>query len=105
MLPSPTLSSPPPSVLIIGSEAVPFAKTGGLADVLGALPVALARLGWSVTVALPRYRGVLAGIPVDRFPITIGAYTRDVEFREVPLEAGARALLLDCPDLFDREML
>ena len=45
-------------MLIIGSEAVPFAKTGGLADVLGALPPALARLGWDVTLALPRYRGV-----------------------------------------------
>jgi starch synthase len=33
------------SVLLIGSEAVPFAKTGGLADVLGSLPPALARLG------------------------------------------------------------
>ena len=51
-------SAAPRSVLIIGSEAVPFAKTGGLADVLGALPPALARLGWDVTVALPRYRGV-----------------------------------------------
>ena len=49
------------SVLIIGSEALPFAKTGGLADVLGALPPALARLGWDVTVALPRYRGVDGG--------------------------------------------
>ena len=39
------------SVLIIGSEVSPFAKTGGLADVLGALPVSLARLGWDVTVA------------------------------------------------------
>ena len=42
-----------PSVLIIGSEALPFAKTGGLADVLGALPSALARLGWDVTLVLP----------------------------------------------------
>src|SRR6266850_2061190 len=69
---------PRPSVLIIGSEAQPFAKTGGLADVLGALPPALARLGWNVTLALPRYRGV---------------------------EAGARAILIDCPDLYDREAL
>jgi len=42
-----------PSVLLIGSEAQPFAKTGGLADVLGALPPALQRLGWDATVALP----------------------------------------------------
>ena len=50
-----------PSVLIIGSEALPFAKTGGLADVLGALPSALARLGWDVTLVLPRYRAAACG--------------------------------------------
>ena len=94
-----------PRVLIIGSEAVPFAKTGGLADVLGALPVALARLGWSVDLALPRYRGVTAGPPVDRFPISIGGYTREVGFHETPLGASARAVLVDCPDLFDRDSL
>ena len=60
------------SVLIIGSEAVPFAKTGGLGDVLGALPPALARLGWDVTLALPRYRGVTAGSLVESFPVTVG---------------------------------
>ena len=93
------------SVLIIGSEAVPFAKTGGLADVLGALPAALARLGWSVTLVLPRYRGVTAGSLVEHFPVSVGGYTREVGFYEAPLEAGARALLIDCPDLFDREGL
>src|ERR1043165_7756298 len=92
-----------PSVLIIGSEALPFSKTGGLADVLGALPSALARLGWDATVALPRYRGVSAGTLVETFPITIGSYIRDVGFYEVPLPDGARALLIDCPELYDRE--
>ncbi len=87
---------------MIGSEAVPFAKTGGLADVLGALPVALARLGWSVDVALPRYRGVTAGTLVERFPVRVGGYTGEVGVWETPLGAGARALLIDCPDLFDR---
>jgi starch synthase len=96
---------PSRSVLIIGSEAVPFAKTGGLGDVLGALPMALARLGWSVSLALPRYRGVTAGSLVERFPVGVGGYTREVGFYEAPLEAGARALLVDCPDLFDREGL
>ena len=38
------------------SEAVPFAKTGGLADVCGALPVELARLGHEVAVIMPAYR-------------------------------------------------
>jgi starch synthase len=93
------------SVLIIGSEAQPFAKTGGLADVLGALPPALARLGWDTTVALPRYRGVSNGTHVETFPVTVGGYTRDAGFFEAPLADGARALLVDCPDLFDRDAL
>jgi starch synthase len=92
-------------VLIIGSEAQPFAKTGGLADVLGALPPALARLGWDATIALPKYRGVAAGTPIERFSVTVGGYTRDAGFSEAPLPDGARALLVDCPDLFDREAL
>ena len=87
---------------MIGSEAVPFAKTGGLADVLGALPVALARLGWLVTLVLPRYRSANAGTLVERFPVTIGAFTAEVRFFEAPLADGARALLVDCPELYDR---
>jgi starch synthase len=97
------------SVLLIGSEAVPFAKTGGLADVLGALPIALARAGWEATVALPRYRGVEAGTLVERFPVTVGGYTREAGFFETSISAGisagARAWLIDCPDLFNRESL
>lgn len=89
---------------MIGSEAAPFSKTGGLADVLGALPPALARLGWDVTVVVPRYRGVAAGTLVERFPLTIGGYQADVGLFEAPL-AGARALLVDEPALYHREYL
>ena len=53
-------------ILMVASEAAPFAKTGGLADVLGALPAALVRLGHSVDVVIPRYRGIDAGAPVAR---------------------------------------
>jgi starch synthase len=95
----------PGSVLLIGSEAKPFAKTGGLADVLGALPSALARLGWSATVVLPRYRGVSAGTLVETFPVSVGGFTRDAGFFEAPLADGARAILVDCPELFDRAAL
>ncbi len=80
--------TPRHSVLLIGSEAVPFAKTGGLADVLGVLPIALAGLGWSATLVLPRYRGITAGRLVEQFPISIGGYTRDVGFYEAPLADG-----------------
>lgn len=44
------------NILMVASEAIPFAKTGGLADVVGALPVELARLGHQVTVMIPAYR-------------------------------------------------
>jgi starch synthase len=96
---------PKPSCLVIGSEALPFSKTGGLADVLGALPIAIARLGWDVTLVVPRYRGVAAGASVDRFALTVGDYATDVEFFEAPLGEGARALLVDVPDLYDRSDL
>src|SRR5207244_13064525 len=79
----------PPRVLMLASEATPFAKTGGLADVLGALPQSLAALGWDVTVALPRYRGVTAGTLVERFGVTLGGYVADVGFFEAPIGEGA----------------
>lgn len=46
----------PLNLLIVSSEAVPYAKTGGLADVAGALPLELAKLGHDVILLLPRYR-------------------------------------------------
>ena len=100
----PARARPTRSVLIIGSEALPFAKTGGLADVLGALPPALARLGWDATVALPRYRGVEAGRRVGGFPLTVGGQRHDVALYEAPLD-GARAILVDVPAFFDRDEL
>jgi starch synthase len=43
-------------IVFAASECVPFSKTGGLADVVGALPKALAAAGHQVSVYLPRYR-------------------------------------------------
>ena len=42
-------------ILMCSSEAAPFAKSGGLGDVLGALPQALAKIGHDVRVVLPKY--------------------------------------------------
>jgi starch synthase len=97
--------TPRRSVLFIASEAQPFAKSGGLADVAGALPPALARLGWDVTVALPRYRGVNGGELLEEFTVTIGGIPEHVRFLEAPMPSGARALLVDCPNLYDRDAL
>src|SRR5437660_12182637 len=48
-------------VLMVAAECAPFAKAGGLADVLGALPMALEKLGVSVTIAIPRHRVIDLG--------------------------------------------
>ena len=48
-------------ILIVAAEAVPFAKTGGLADVVGILPKHLARMGHDVRVVMPRYQAVERG--------------------------------------------
>ncbi len=48
-------------IVLATSEAVPFAKTGGLADVCGALPLELARLGHQTTLIMPAYASVLSG--------------------------------------------
>jgi starch synthase len=94
---------PARSVLMIGSEALPFSKTGGLADVLGALPPAIARLGWDVTLFVPRYHGIDAGQFRERIELTIGGYHTTVSLYEAPLGGGARAMLVEEPGMFDRE--
>src|SRR5215217_8356251 len=98
-------ADPRRSVLMIGSEALPFSKTGGLADVLGGLPPAIARLGWNVTLFVPRYRGVDAGEFRERIDVTVGGYYSSVNLFEAPLGDGARVLLVDEPGMFDREFL
>ncbi len=67
-------------ILLATSEAVPFAKTGGLADVCGALPLELAKLGHEPAVILPAYRQTrLAGVPIEstgvHFDVPIGTKT------------------------------
>ena len=69
-------------VLVMASEVEPFAKTGGLADVAGALPAALASLGHDVRVLMPKYRGVDARVEtlravVPRLMVPLGE--REVE--------------------------
>ncbi|MDQ7977833.1 glycogen synthase GlgA [Paraburkholderia sp. SARCC-3016] len=74
--------------LHVASELYPLLKTGGLADVTGALPPALIELGADVRVLLPGFPSVLAGLadlkPVARLERTFGA-------REATLEQGTLA--------------
>jgi starch synthase len=94
------------SILMVASEAIPFAKTGGLADVAAALPVALGRLGHRVRVVIPRYRGIeVSGAPLVSFDLTVGGETWPVAIHETPIGPGASVWLVDIPVLFDREGL
>jgi len=97
-------STPPPiSVLFIASEALPFAKTGGLADVAGALPAALARLGLRVTVVVPRYRGVEAPASTGVFDVPMGGEPPiRMGWVAIDAAAGHEVVLLECPELYDR---
>ncbi len=103
---SDTRSSSALSVLMVASEAQPYAKTGGLADVTGALPGALARLGHTVTLVMPRYRGVGAvGRPGRRLAVTMGGRVFDVGLVEVAHGPRERVVLVECDELYDREGL
>ena len=59
----------PLKVLFVASECAPFAKTGGLADVVGALPKALRALGIDVRVVMPLY----AGMPWNELEVLDGS--------------------------------
>lgn len=72
-------------VVMAASEAVPYAKTGGLADVVGALSTALAKLGHRVTLLLPGYRALL--VAKDRrvaaqFSVSVGGVAAGVSIEE-----------------------
>ena len=88
--------------LSVTSECAPLVKTGGLADVAGALPGALAGQGWAVRTLLPGYPAVMAALGTGRTAAKLG----DMFGGPVRLVAGSVAgldvLALDAPHLFDR---
>jgi starch synthase len=98
-------------VLEVASEAVPFAKTGGLADVAGALPAALARLGLDVTLVIPAYREALSkGLPIEptgiEFEVPIGTRRPLAKILQCRLpESAATVLLVANDEFFDRDTL
>ena len=97
--------------VLIASEAVPFAKTGGLADVAGALPRALAQIGVHATLIIPCYRQARdAGIPLRNtgltFQIPIGAGTVETHVQASTLPGSdVPVYLIDRPAYFDRPSL
>jgi len=104
-------------ILTVASEAVPFAKTGGLADVIGALPTAVARLGHDVDVVMPRYRGVTAGEDRGQVTVRLNGQTADARIwiAENRAQHGrdaadsrpgrVRTVFVDYPPYYDRDFL
>jgi len=102
--------SRPMRVLQIASEAMPFAKTGGLADVAGALPAALEQLGCESTLVLPAYRSVFGkGLPIEatdlRFPVPVGKRHLEATVFRCELPGGGRTFLIGNDHCFDRDSL
>ncbi|MHB8253211.1 MAG: glycogen synthase GlgA [Acidiferrobacter sp.] len=88
----------PLRVLFAASECAPWIKTGGLGDVVGALPGALAALGVDVRVCLPFYQSVRE--LVSDAPATATLFGALI--REAKLPSGVRVYLIDAPRFFDR---
>ncbi len=89
-------------VLSVASEAAPLVKTGGLADVVGALPSAMAPLGVEMRTLLPGYPSVLAASKrrkkLHEFADLFGGPAMLVEFEA----AGLRLYAVDAPHLYER---
>lgn len=98
----------PLRILFVASEGVPFVKTGGLADVIGALPQALARLGHDVRVVLPRYKAIdpqrwRLTPAASQVAVPMNSATEPVDILEAPVADGVRYLFVDAPAYFQRE--
>ena len=95
-------------ILMAASEGVPFSKTGGLADVVGALPQAVARLGHEVGVVLPRYRTTRLERPqtaLRSLTIPLGRKLHFPSVIEGPKQDGVRTFFVEYPAFFDRDAL
>ncbi len=92
-------------VALLSSEVVPFAKTGGLADVAGALPKALGKQGIDARVILPLYqqidRGGLNDSVIENVPVEWRGQTRPIRVYQSDA-AGAPAYLIDAPEYFSK---
>jgi starch synthase len=95
-------------ILVAASEAVPFCKTGGLADVVGALTQRLGALGHDVCLFLPKYRSIraasLEGGIAHPISVPLGGASVDVGLSFLH-RRGVSVYFVDYPLFFDREGL
>lgn len=92
-------------LLFATSEIFPIIKTGGLADVSGALPTALFATGLDIQIVLPAYRGILATCESPRLLGSLQVFHDihcDIYKTKLP-GTQITLLLIDCPQLYDRD--
>jgi starch synthase len=93
-------------ILFVSSEGLPFSKTGGLADVVEALPKALAQMGHEVAVLLPRYRGnKIRTRVIPSLTTPLGQRMRFPAIAEGGEIEGVHYFFVDDPEYFDRDQL
>src|ERR1051325_4598238 len=101
----PRSSSTLMNIAILSSEVVPFAKTGGLADVAGALPKALLKHEVDARIILPLHRqidrGVLSESVIEDVPVEWRGHVRPTRVYQSDVD-GAPAYLIDAPEYFDK---
>lgn len=96
------------NIILAASEVVPYAKTGGLADVAGALPKALARLGHKVRVVMPRYKLEKIEASGERLPDELAVPFNFTERRAavyVDRSGEVPVYFIDAPEYFSRAKL
>ncbi len=98
---------PPQRILLASSEVHPFSKTGGLADMVGALGKALAHAGHRVSIVTPLYRGIRERFPqmqrVDWvFDLPLGTNRVQAELWSIELLPQLTVYFIHKPEYFDR---
>src|SRR5208282_56805 len=94
-------------ILLASSEVHPYSKTGGLADMVGALGKALARAGHEARIVTPLYRGIRERFPKMRrvdwqFDLSLGDRHVQAALWSLETEKGLTAYFIQQPDFFDR---
>lgn len=94
------------NIVFVASECFPYAKTGGLADVIGALPVGLENRGHHCAVIIPKYRAIaddMTPLVTVKKQVSLNFSTVEMEFDILMVQnSPVLTYLIDCPKFFDR---
>ena len=100
-------------IAFVSTEAVPFAKTGGLADVAGSLPIDLEKLGCEVKLFIPKYfsidesrHGLKYNWNIGEMPVRVNGQIRSVHVHQSKLpDSNVEVNFIDCPHYFHRHRI